>query len=187
MKKDHAVNLQCSFCGKSQREVRKLIAGPTVYICDECIGLCNDIIAAEIERSQGAKGTDGRALLRFRVQRLKRETAWLSECLREFGAAFPETVRRRISGVAAATEHLASAEQVWDSAPHPGIPAWLGHPLRSITEIEELLDGLRRAVESSVPPERMVAFYGCLGRLSKLREELEAVAPGESPAPDGGR
>ena len=42
--------LSCSFCGKSQKEVRKLIAGPTVYICDECIGLCNDIIAEEIEK-----------------------------------------------------------------------------------------------------------------------------------------
>jgi len=42
--------LCCSFCGKSQKEVKKLIAGPTVYICDECIGLCNDIIAEEIER-----------------------------------------------------------------------------------------------------------------------------------------
>ena len=40
-------NLSCSFCGKNQREVRKLIAGPTVYICDECIELCNDIIAEE--------------------------------------------------------------------------------------------------------------------------------------------
>jgi ATP-dependent Clp protease ATP-binding subunit ClpX len=39
--------LRCSFCGKSQREVRKLIAGPAVYICDECIELCNDIIAEE--------------------------------------------------------------------------------------------------------------------------------------------
>jgi ATP-dependent Clp protease ATP-binding subunit ClpX len=43
-------NLSCSFCGKGQREVRKLIAGPTVYICDECIKLCNDIIAEESER-----------------------------------------------------------------------------------------------------------------------------------------
>jgi ATP-dependent Clp protease ATP-binding subunit ClpX len=42
--------LQCSFCGKSQKEVKKLIAGPTVYICDECIGLCNDIIAEEVDR-----------------------------------------------------------------------------------------------------------------------------------------
>ena len=41
--------LVCSFCGKSQDEVRKLIAGPTVYICDECINLCNEIIAEEVE------------------------------------------------------------------------------------------------------------------------------------------
>src|SRR6516162_2146329 len=49
-------NLNCSFCGKSQKEVKKLIAGPTVYICDECIGLCNDIIAEEIDREE-AKDT----------------------------------------------------------------------------------------------------------------------------------
>jgi ATP-dependent Clp protease ATP-binding subunit ClpX len=45
-------SLSCSFCGKSQKEVKKLIAGPTVYICDECIGLCNDIIAEEIDREE---------------------------------------------------------------------------------------------------------------------------------------
>ena len=44
------VNLSCSFCGKGQREVKKLIAGPTVYICDECIRLCNDIIAEEKDK-----------------------------------------------------------------------------------------------------------------------------------------
>jgi ATP-dependent Clp protease ATP-binding subunit ClpX len=48
--------LCCSFCGKSQKEVKKLIAGPTVYICDECIGLCNDIIAEEIDKEE-AKDT----------------------------------------------------------------------------------------------------------------------------------
>ena len=45
-------NLSCSFCGKSQREVKKLIAGPTVYICDECISLCNEIIREEISREE---------------------------------------------------------------------------------------------------------------------------------------
>src|ERR1041384_1813972 len=49
-------NLSCSFCGKSQKEVKKLIAGPTVYICDECIGLCNDIIAEEIEKEEQSYG-----------------------------------------------------------------------------------------------------------------------------------
>ncbi len=45
--------LTCSFCGKNQDDVRKLIAGPTVYICDECIELCNDIIAEELEEERG--------------------------------------------------------------------------------------------------------------------------------------
>jgi ATP-dependent Clp protease ATP-binding subunit ClpX len=44
--------LKCSFCGKSQNDVRKLIAGPTVYICDECVELCNDIIAEEWEEER---------------------------------------------------------------------------------------------------------------------------------------
>ncbi|MDH3438664.1 MAG: ATP-dependent Clp protease ATP-binding subunit ClpX, partial [Betaproteobacteria bacterium] len=48
--------LYCSFCGKSQHEVRKLIAGPSVFICDECIELCNDIIREETQGENGAKG-----------------------------------------------------------------------------------------------------------------------------------
>ena len=47
--------LYCSFCGKSQHEVRKLIAGPSVFICDECVELCNDIIREEIQGEQGGK------------------------------------------------------------------------------------------------------------------------------------
>ena len=52
--------LYCSFCGKSQHEVRKLIAGPSVFICDECVELCNDIIREEIQQadSQKAAGSD---------------------------------------------------------------------------------------------------------------------------------
>ena len=49
-KATNAKDLCCSFCGKSQKEVRKLIAGPSVYICDECVELCNDIITEEYER-----------------------------------------------------------------------------------------------------------------------------------------
>ncbi len=47
--------LYCSFCGKSQHEVRKLIAGPSVYICDECVELCNDIIREELEEAGADK------------------------------------------------------------------------------------------------------------------------------------
>ena len=45
--------LYCSFCGKSQHEVKKLIAGPSVFICDECVELCNDIIREELLESEG--------------------------------------------------------------------------------------------------------------------------------------
>lgn len=54
-------NLTCSFCGKCQEEVKKLIAGPAVYICDECIELCNDIIAEET-RMEDALGPDVKKL-----------------------------------------------------------------------------------------------------------------------------
>ncbi len=54
-KDDRGGDLVCSFCGKSQDEVKKLIAGPTVYICDECIELCNDIIAEEFEKEEAEK------------------------------------------------------------------------------------------------------------------------------------
>lgn len=55
--KDTNGALRCSFCGKGQKEVKKLIAGPGVYICDECIDLCNDIIDEEKERETAVKGT----------------------------------------------------------------------------------------------------------------------------------
>src|SRR5258706_257901 len=57
IEKRDGASLTCSFCGKAQKEVKKLIAGPTVYICDECIGLCNDIIAEEIEKEDNAYGS----------------------------------------------------------------------------------------------------------------------------------
>ena len=50
--------LYCSFCGKSQHEVRKLIAGPSVFICDECVDLCNDIIREEVQEEASEVSTD---------------------------------------------------------------------------------------------------------------------------------
>jgi hypothetical protein len=48
--------LHCSFCAKSQFDVAKLVAGPGVYICDECVDLCNQIIAQELDRTTGQAG-----------------------------------------------------------------------------------------------------------------------------------
>ncbi|KJS04211.1 MAG: Clp protease ATP-binding protein [Gammaproteobacteria bacterium BRH_c0] len=56
---DNGKLLYCSFCGKSQHEVRKLIAGPSVFICDECVDLCNDIISEEIQET-AATGSAGK-------------------------------------------------------------------------------------------------------------------------------
>lgn len=55
---DNGKLLYCSFCGKSQHEVRKLIAGPSVFICDECVDLCNDIIREEIQESASESSSD---------------------------------------------------------------------------------------------------------------------------------
>jgi len=53
---DNGKLLYCSFCGKSQHEVRKLIAGPSVFVCDECVDLCNDIIREEIQEKEAESG-----------------------------------------------------------------------------------------------------------------------------------
>jgi len=55
---DNGKILYCSFCGKSQHEVRKLIAGPSVFICDECVELCNDIIREELEEKAASARSD---------------------------------------------------------------------------------------------------------------------------------
>jgi len=57
-KEDDSTLLYCSFCGKSQHEVRKLIAGPSVFICDECVDLCNDIIREEVDDTITESGQD---------------------------------------------------------------------------------------------------------------------------------
>jgi ATP-dependent Clp protease ATP-binding subunit ClpX len=56
--RDNSKPLYCSFCGKSQHDVRKLIAGPSVFICDECVDLCNDIISEEIQDDASGRATD---------------------------------------------------------------------------------------------------------------------------------
>jgi len=55
---DNGKLLYCSFCGKSQHEVRKLIAGPSVFICDECVDLCNDIIREEVQEAESKGSSD---------------------------------------------------------------------------------------------------------------------------------
>ncbi len=63
--------LSCSFCGKSQKQVLKLIAGPGVYICDECIDLCVEIIAEEIGQDAGDEAAAVARRLRDDLQELR--------------------------------------------------------------------------------------------------------------------
>ena len=59
---DDSKQLKCSFCGKPQDQVRRLVAGPGVYICDECIALCEDIIREEFAADEQAVEHEGREL-----------------------------------------------------------------------------------------------------------------------------
>ena len=61
---DERKPLRCSFCNKTQDQVRKLIAGPNVYICDECIDLCKEIIDEEDEMISGGDDSDIKLILR---------------------------------------------------------------------------------------------------------------------------
>ena len=59
MAKHDDSRLKCSFCGKSQDQVKKLIAGPEVYICDECVDLCNQILDEEFFENKEKEGEEG--------------------------------------------------------------------------------------------------------------------------------
>ena len=78
--------LYCSFCGKSQHEVRKLIAGPSVFVCDECIALCNDIIK---EEAQTGIGAEGEVQGHFQATGVRPKFA---DRLRSFGVTLPDTM-----------------------------------------------------------------------------------------------
>ena len=62
--------LRCSFCGKGQEEVAKLVAGPGVYICNECIGLCNEIIGEELSGTPRPEPTPRRQSWLDRLRRM---------------------------------------------------------------------------------------------------------------------
>ena len=61
-------NLFCSFCGKSQKEVKKLVAGPSVFICEECIALCSDIVAEDAIATPAEPATDPALLKPYEIK-----------------------------------------------------------------------------------------------------------------------
>lgn len=177
MPKEVIVNLNCSFCDKKQLEVKKLIAGPKVYICDECIGLCNDIIAEEIARQASEQAETPR----LRIGRLLGKEASATDDLRAYAdrsvAEVPDAVKRAIWSLVAASQALRTSVQRWSLPPEelagtPPLPAWLEPALAKLTRAEELARSLRLAMERSIASERMGRFDGVLSALSGLRETL---------------
>jgi len=108
VKEEDIAKLRCSFCGKNQREVRKLIAGPTVYICNECIGLCNDIIAEDVDVPAESEGEFRRRL----VARLKSHEVTLArlvDVVRRNSDLLSSEVKDALTDVELASARLAQA------------------------------------------------------------------------------
>ena len=159
MNEEQAVILACSFCGKSQREVRKLIAGPTVYICDECIGLCNDIIAEEIDREG-----DLREFLLTAAQRYRRVVDGLLDLDQPTVAGLPRSLQDAMENVRAASKRLETAV----AACVPQIPAASPRTTRSA---EGERERTRTAGLSAVLDSLVVSLHV----LKRQREQLSAT------------
>jgi ATP-dependent protease Clp ATPase subunit len=100
----------CSFCGKTRREVRKLIAGPEVWICNECIDLCNDVILGEDRPWERAAAED------TRQEGGSRMSTWEHETIAPRLAAALRTAAARQRDAAAQLEKLAEAVVADDAA-----------------------------------------------------------------------
>ena len=103
-------SLRCSFCSKSQSEVRKLIAGPNVYICDECIEICTDIIDEErdLEEREGQVSDLNQRLITVesRLAETRRRGESLEESLEKTAAKYG-VVREELQARAEKAGHLA--------------------------------------------------------------------------------
>jgi hypothetical protein len=112
MKKTFEVKLDCSFCGKAQSEVKKLIAGPAVYICNECIGLCNDIIAEEVEQD-GLHEGGLRGFILFHLERQERLIGGLLGCAQRHPTALPTALREAVAKLGSSFEDVRVAAKPW--------------------------------------------------------------------------
>ena len=197
--------LCCSFCGKNQRDVKRLIAGPTVYICDECIGLCNDIIAEEIDREEHAFVLRAklpghvRALIAEILERgipgVTRIQHVINDHVRQLPAgAIPDRRLaqawdlaanwRMLRDVIASGTRPESSGSAADGSLETELPEWVNPIAERLAGTLEVLDVLARALEaagldewSHLGPSVEIAGQ----KLQESRELLQA-APPESPA-----
>lgn len=112
--------LECSFCGKNQKEVKKLIAGPGTYICNECVALCNDIIAEEIVKELGEASlpTNQRsvherlAMIHFSLRQIDDPLRWIVSATGGRVNAIP-TLAERIESLEGAVRAVREVVLAW--------------------------------------------------------------------------
>jgi hypothetical protein len=102
--------LRCSFCGKTDREVSKLLAGPAVFICDACVGICNSILEAMPKKFEGWEKMSDSELLNA----LKPAAASVDGSRAVLQANVDELRRRRISWEAIGTALGVSRQAAWE-------------------------------------------------------------------------
>ena len=170
MSEQPLVNLSCSFCGKSQNEVRKLIAGPKVCICDECIGLCNQIIGEAFSAIGSPSPTpeSARGLMAGLVE-----------------LALPEAVRKALMELVVASSALRGEMHSWgggesESRAATEVSAWLRPSLERLSGTVEALRALRPALEGLVSGARIKVLDDAVGQLAEVRGLLVTVAEKES-------
>jgi hypothetical protein len=182
--------LCCSFCGKSQREARKLIAGPTVYICDECIGLCNDIIVEQIDLENVAAAlssalpADARAFLATILERGSGAAERLSEVV------FQRRTREWILELASPRTLTSECRTLWkivgERAPRPRaaspgteveLPAWVRPVAERLTATVEVLETLSPCSNAVQPAALVDSLEWAVAQLRHARDLLIAGPP----------
>jgi len=183
MAKEHTVNLSCSFCGKSQREVRKLIAGPRVFICDACIGLCNQILGDELSRdaTSSVVPESARGLMAGLIAQQALVCAFLAEIEQKAGEAIPAAVRKPLLDLLAASRALEAEAQSWAcpepfDGPSATVPGWLRPCLERLGGTVDALRALRPALEGLVPGIRLKVIDEAVGRINEVSGLLATVA-----------
>ncbi len=186
MANERTVNLSCSFCGKHQREVKKLIAGPQVCICDECIGLCNEIIAEEVGREAWAATLPIHAQVSIGglLDRGSKAAERLIASAEEERSPIPGEVRSALAQLASAWASLrASVERVGDDDSVP--PRSLEPVLGLLTRVGDVVRRLAERANELGLAQWHTALEESLQDLATVDALLRAGA-GEKAAKDSG-
>lgn len=180
MKKEHTVNLSCAFCGKSQREVEKLIAGPNVFICDECVGLCDQILAGELSREHGRATSpeSARGILGSLVEQVARVAELLLASATYEGSPLPEEMKQEIRRLVEASRALRSETERWNKA-EPGERAALAALEPCIINLSRSAEALRTlgpVLDTLVAEEELDTIHEAIRSIVEVRGLLVSIA-----------